>query len=67
MNRWNERNDFLWLLIVFLILIMLTTPSAILVSLALSGLGYLIGKLVGAVWTEEKILREEKKRFENMH
>lgn len=63
MNRWNERNDFLWLLIVFLILIMLTTPSAILVSLALSGLGYLIGKLVGKVWIEEKILREERKKI----
>lgn len=67
MKHWNERNDFLWLLIVFLILIMLTTPSTIFVSLALSGLGYLVGKLAGEVWTEEKILREEKKSFENMH
>ena len=67
MNRWNERNDFLWLLIVFLILIMLTTPASIFVSLALSGLGYLISKLAGEVWTGEKILREERKRFENMH
>lgn len=67
MKHWNERNDFLWLLIVFLILIMLTTPSTIFVSLALSGLGYLIGKLAGEVWTEEKILRKEKKSFENMH
>jgi len=67
MKHWNERNDFLWLLIVFLILIMLTTPSTIFVSLALSGLGYLIGKLAGEVWTEEKILRKEKKSLENMH
>lgn len=67
MKHWNERNDFLWLLIVFLILIMLTTPSTIFVSLALSGLGYLIGKLTGEVLTEEKILRKEKKNLENMH
>lgn len=67
MNRWNERNDFLWLLIVFLILIMLTTPASIFVSLALSGLGFLIGRLIGEVWTGEKILREERKSFENMH
>ena len=67
MNRWNERNDFLWLLIVFLILIMLTTPASIFVSLALSGLGFLIGRLIGEVWAGEKILREERKRFENMH
>ena len=67
MKHWNERNAFLWLLIVFLILIMLTTPSTIFVSLAMSGLGYLIGKLAGEVWTEEKILRKEKKSLENMH
>lgn len=63
MNKWNERNDFLWVLIIFVVLIMLTTPSSIFVALALSGLVYLISKLAGKVWTEEKILREERKKI----
>lgn len=67
MKKWNERNDFLWILVVVAVLVFLTVPGVAATLVILPVLGFLIGRIGTEVYQEEVMIRKERKHAEDLH
>lgn len=67
MKKWEERNDFLWILVVVAVLVLLTVPGVAANMVILPALGFLIGRIGAEVFQEESIIRRERKHAEDLH